>query len=333
MAFAILVLGLALLGWAYYHLFESSAFSGSVEGEMINLVIPSDNATLQTIGDSLRTHGFSEGPFWSVLTSRMNYTDDKIKPGRYEIQNTTNRIDLIRLLRSGRQKPVVVTFNNILTLEQLAGKLSRNLELDSLELLNHLDTLHSDDQMTFLYFIPDSYQVYYNVGPTELVDKFKRETEKFWSINERQAQLKKLGMSAQQVYILASIVERESQQKKEQPSVASVYHNRLRKGMKLQADPTVVFANGDFSLRRVLNKHLTKDSPYNTYRYEGLPPGPICMPSKTALQAALYPAETDYIFFCAKPGYSSEHAFASSLSAHNANARRYQKWLTSEGIR
>ena len=181
-------------------------------------------------------------------------------------------------------------------------------------------------------FIPNTYQVYWNISPTELIDRMKKESDKFWSDKNRMDKLAKLEMTKEEVYTLASIVEKETNYVPEKATVAGVYLNRLNKGIMLQADPTVVFANNDFKIRRVLNKHLEKDSPYNTYKYAGLPPGPIAIASISSIDAVLENKDHKFLYFCAVPDNSGQHAFAKTLSQHNANARKFQRWLNKQRI-
>jgi UPF0755 protein len=182
-------------------------------------------------------------------------------------------------------------------------------------------------------FIPNTYQVYWNTSPQNLLKRLQVENDAFWAKKNRREKAKSLGLSTQEVYTLASIVEKESLVMDEKPIIAGVYLNRLKKGMLLQADPTVVFAVGDFSIQRVLNKHLAIDSPYNTYKNVGLPPGPICMPSISSIDGVLNAEKHNYIFFCAKPNSGGRHAFANTLAGHNRNAAIYRNWLQANQIR
>lgn len=182
-------------------------------------------------------------------------------------------------------------------------------------------------------FIPNTYELYWDTDPLLFVTRMQKEHDKYWSQKGRKEQIERLGLSEKEVYTLASIIEKETTNGKERATISGVYHNRLKKGMALEADPTVVFAVGDFSIRRVLNKHLKTESPYNTYLNVGLPPGPIYMPTLASLEAAIFPEEHNYIFFCAKPGYENEHSFASTLREHLRNANIFHNWLNNEGIK
>lgn len=274
------------------------------------------------------------------LTSRlMKYDQSNIKGGLFEIQNGWSNRKLIKHLRSGKQKPIKLTFNNARTIEDLVGKIATQIEIDSSSILKYLYDSSNlsnwgiDKEQLLCQLLPNTYEVYWNTSIENLMKKLIAERDKFWAQNERRVKAEKLGLSEVEVCILASIVEKETLVEDEKNTVAGVYTNRLEKGILLQADPTVVFANGDFSIRRVLNKHLEKDSPYNTYKYAGLPPGPIYMPNTSTLDAVLDKEDHSYLYFCAKPDNSGRHAFAKRLTDHNKNARIYQKWLNNRGIK
>jgi len=262
-----------------------------------------------------------------------------VKPGHYQLRDGMTNRQLINLLKSGQQSPLNLTFTNVRLRRELADKLGKQIEatprqIDSL--LSSPDFTRSlgfDTTTVLAMFVPNTYQVYYTTSAEKLLRRMKDEYEKFWT-PARDAAREKLGLTRAQVSTLASIVEAEQQQHPdERPRIAAVYLNRLKRGMKLQADPTVVYANRDFTIKRVLNKHLQKDSPYNTYRVAGLPPGPIDLPSIASLDAVLHPEQNDYLYFCAKDDFSGYHAFAANEQQHLLNARRYQAALTRAGIR
>jgi UPF0755 protein len=264
--------------------------------------------------------------------------DTNVKAGRYKVQTHWNNLELVRHLRSGQQEPVKVTINNLRLLPELAGKVSAYLEFDSLQLLDALtrpqeydpDFPYSHDSIMCL-FLPNSYEFYWNTTPAKFLERMGTEYKRFWS-EDRLAKANKLGLTPAQVYILASIVEKETLVKDEKATIAGVYLNRINSGILLQADPTVVFALQAWQKERVLLRDLTVDSPYNTYMYAGLPPGPICMPELNSIEAVLNPESHDYLYFCAKPDLSGRHAFAKTLAAHNANARKFQSWLNQQNI-
>lgn len=271
-----------------------------------------------------------------IISDRLRYPH-AVKSGRYEVVDGMTMIDVVRMLRSGNQKAVNLTFNNIRTIENLAGRISNQLMLDSVELLNALsDRLVAEkygfDENTFVsMFIPNTYQVFWDTGVDNLLKRMKREYNSYWS-DDRKAKADRLGLTPIQVSILASIVEEEATYADEYPIVAGLYLNRLERGMKLEADPTVKYAIGDFALRRILFRHLEVESPYNTYRVEGLPPGPIRVPSVAAIDATLSPQSHKYLFMCAKDDLSGRHNFAVTHAEHARNAARYQRALNERGI-
>jgi len=258
--------------------------------------------------------------------------ENKIKPGRYKIENGISNNDLINLLRSGEQEPVSVTFNNVNNVFQLAGKVAKQIETDSASIVSYLfseeflnqNSLDSSD--VSLLFIPNTYEFYWNTSAKGFALRMKEEYEKFW--NGRRTNLAKgMGMTIKEVIVLASIVQKETQKNSEKAKIAGVYINRLNRKWLLQADPTLLYALNDPSIHRVLNAHKTIDSPYNTYKYLGLPPGPICIPSIASIDAVLNYDKTDYLYFCAREDLSGYHAFATTLKEHNRNAKKYQKAL------
>ncbi|MBK8388002.1 MAG: endolytic transglycosylase MltG [Saprospiraceae bacterium] len=266
----------------------------------------------------------------------MKYKKDEVPAGHYVINPDQTNKSIVRMLRAGEQAPMKLTINNVRTLAELAGAISKYIETDSLMILNVLrdPTIQSkynkNSETMMTAFLPDTYEVFWTTKPEKVIEKLADHTNNFWEKNA--GKLAKHGLTTEEAYTMASIVDKESNLAAEKATVAGVYLNRIKTGMKLQADPTVVFAMQDFTLRRVLLKHLEYDSPYNTYMYAGLPPGPICMPSMSSLNAVINAEDHDYIFFCAKPGYNAGHLFASNLTDHNQNAQTYQKWLASEGI-
>jgi len=276
---------------------------------------------------------------FSLVAGVMHYNKDKVPPGKYLLKPGMSNRELISILRAGKQSPVNITYNNVRYVEELAGKISNYIEEDSLDIVlllqdqefcqqRGLDTLN-----IMSLFIPNTYQFFWNTSALQLIRRMEKEHERFWQSEGRQEKADSLGLSRSEVFTLASIVEKETLVSSEKRTVAGVYLNRLRKGMLLQADPTVVFAVGDFSLQRVLNRHLAFESPYNTYLNQGLPPGPICMPDITTIDAVLNAEDHDYLYFCAKPGGGGRHAFAKTHRGHLKNAREYRNWLKANRIR
>ena len=271
------------------------------------------------------------------LAKQKKYTNN-IKPGRYKIDRALNNNELINLLRSGRQTPIKVTFNNLRTKEQLAGRIANQIEADSLTLLHYIsDTLFqqklglSDDNVACI-FIPNTYEFYWNTSADQFVKRMLKEYQKFWN-NDRKAKADKIKLNYYEVATLASIVEKEQNIKRdERPEIAGLYLNRIKKKMKLESDPTLIFALGDFTIKRVLNKDKKVDSPFNTYKHKGLPPGPICIPSINSIDAVLNASDHKYIFMCAKEDFSGYHNFAKTYAKHLINARKYQKALNKRKI-
>ena len=271
-----------------------------------------------------------------ILSERMNYPAN-LKTGRYAIKDGMTMPDVIRMLRSGNQTPVNITFNNMRTKENVAGRLSQQLLMDSVTLLNALNDdekikeLGFDENTLVAMFIPNTYEVYWDTSVDNLLSRMKKEYERFWN-DDRKSKAENIGLSPVQVSTLASIVEEEATYSDEYPIVAGLYLNRLKKGMRLEADPTVKFAVGDFSLRRILFRHLEVESPYNTYKNTGLPPGPIRIPSIKAIDGTLSPQSHNYLFMCAKDDLSGRHNFAITHAEHARNAARYQQALNQKGI-
>lgn len=263
---------------------------------------------------------------------------ESFKPGHYVLKPGMSVIDVARMLKLGLQTPVRVTVNPARIPAQLAGRLARQLDADSTDFLAAFtdrrlaETMGFDSLTFFSMFIPDTYEFYWTVRPEEFVERMHREYGRFWTA-ERDELRKRSGLSRLEVMTLASIVYEETRQVDEMPRIAGVYINRLRKGIPLQADPTVKYAMQDFGLRRILYRHLKYPSPYNTYINKGLPPSPICMPAVSAIDAVLHFEQHDYIFFCARPTFDGYHNFARTLSEHNANARAYSAELNRRKIK
>lgn len=271
---------------------------------------------------------------FSFLAKMMDY-DTQIKPGRYLLKANMTNLAAIRMLRAGLQQPVNVTFNNVRLKEELAERLTKNIELTPQEFdqaLKHYIETNKDGfnkHNIISMFIPNTYQVYYDISGAELIERMHDEYKKFWN-DERKRKAKNIGLTPMEVSTLASIVQAESIKKDESPKIAGLYINRLQNGIALQADPTLVFASGDFSIKRVLNVHKEIDSPYNTYKYPGLPPGPINMPFIHSIDAVLNYEDHNYLYMCAREDFSGYHNFASNYNEHLRNAARYQRQLTIE---
>lgn len=261
-----------------------------------------------------------------------------IIPGRYELINQMSNIRLVNNLKKGYQTPMNLTFNNIRTKEQLCKRFDEALMMSYDEIYSLLNSdvamakYNLNSKTSVALFIPNTYQVYWTISAQDLLDKMKKEYDKFWN-EERVKKCADADLSQVEVSTLASIVEEETKSAMEQPTVAGLYLNRLRKGMLLQADPTVKFAVGDFSLRRIRGIHLEVDSPYNTYKYEGLPPGPIRIPSMGVIDAVLNYDHHDYIYMCASEKFDGTHNFAVTFNDHQDNAKKYHKALNKRKIK
>jgi UPF0755 protein len=302
------------------------------------LYIPS-GSTIGNIADVIQKEGLvPDKSNFLFVASLMKY---KGKSGRYIIPKSTKSYHgLISILRKN-QIPLKLTFNNIRTKEQFAAHLDKLIEADSLSIIRSiinpvkLTKFGFNEQNVLAMYIPNTYEFYWNSNSEQFVDRMYQEYQKFWT-KERLAKAEKQKLSPAEVYILASIVDAETTYNPEKKRVAGVYLNRLRtKGWRLEADPTVVFAMGDFSIRRVTRDMLNVDSPYNSYRNDGLPPGPIRMASVAAIDAVLDAEEHQFMFFCAKPqldGEPAQHVFAENMNQHANNARIYRQWLNSRNI-
>lgn len=260
-----------------------------------------------------------------------------IKSGHYVIKNGMNNNRLLNLLRSGSQTPIDFTFNNIRTIQHFAGKVDEQLELDSLSFLQALSAndalmeMGFDEEKYAALFIPNTYELYWNISADDFVDKMINEYKRFWN-ESRIQKASDLKLTPIDVSILASIVDKETTKTSEMSRIAGVYLNRINRNWLLQADPTLVFALGDYDIKRVLDVHKEIESPYNTYKYIGLPPGPICIPSIAAIDAVLNAEKHKYFYFCAKDDLSGYHVFARNMSEHNANAEKYRKALNKKRI-
>jgi UPF0755 protein len=329
---ALLAIGLLIVGWLYVMLLKSpcdlqqTAYLDIYPGDTQEKVLQQ----LQKVGNVQSTKRLE------FLLNLMDYKSN-VKPGQYALKPGVTPFRIVRVLRSGLQTPVKLTFNNMRTVEELAGRLSKQLSTDSLTLLNCFrepawrDSLQLTEQNYMCVFIPDTYEVWWNISPDKLRGKFVKAWKYFWD-ETRLKEAYKIGLTQAQVSTMASIVEEETKQSDEMPKVAGLYLNRMRIDMPLQADPTVKFAVGDFTIKRILRQHTLINSPYNTYKIIGLPPGPIRIPSIRALDATLQATRHSYLYMCAKDDFSGYHAFATTFDQHEANAVKYRQALNKNGI-
>ena len=334
---------IAILGAGYYFYpkFEQYLYGiNSVKNTKTIDLYVSTGSTLDILTDSLVANKVIDMPerFKKYALFR-NLKNRTVEPGKYRIQSNSTLHELVNDLRKGNgEKEVRINLNNTRTLEDIANKITENIEVSSFDFLMLLTQTETQEKYGFnsesirTLFIPNTYNVWWDISKEELLERMAKEYKRFWNA-DRRAKVKEIGLSQTEVSTLASIVYSETKKADEAPKVAGVYVNRLKRGMLLQADPTLVFALGDFSVRRVLNKHKEINSPYNTYKNTGLPPGPIITPPISYLDAVLNYSSHEYLFFCAKPDYSGYHAFAKTNAQHNVNARKYYTFLNKEGIR
>lgn len=321
---------LAGVGYTFYR-----QFYGSVVKEPRDLYV-SSRTDYPGLLDSLHPY---VGHTWAFgkYADRLNLSES-FKPGHYVLEPGMSVIEVVRMLKLGLQTPVRVTLNYAKTRAHLAARLARQLDADSTQFMQALTDprlaaeVGTDSLQLFSIFIPNTYEFYWTVSPEDFVRRMRKEYDRFWT-KERDAARRRSGLSRDEVMTLASIVTEETAKADEMPRVAGVYINRLRKGMLLQADPTVKYALQDFSLRRILHKHLRTPSPYNTYLNKGLPPSAIAMPSVAAIDAVLNYEEHPYLFFCARPTFDGYHNFARTYSEHMANARAYSAALNQRNIK
>jgi UPF0755 protein len=273
------------------------------------------------------------GGFWFHLAAKRAKFSRCVKPGRYEIKDRMSIYNLVRMLKAGNQAPVNLVITKLRLPEDLAKKVGNTFECDSLQMITFLRNQDSlavyglDSNTVLSVILPNTYRYFWNTAPDKIFRRLVAESDKFWNA-ERKQKADTLGLSPKEVYILASIVEEETRLKSDKGKIASVYLNRLKKGMPLQADPTVKFAMKDFGLRRILFVHLRYPSPYNTYFVKGLPPGPICTPSAETIDEVLNAPKTDYLFFVASSSFDGSSIFTTHLTDHMKYAREYQKALT-----
>jgi UPF0755 protein len=330
--------GLALLVFIIIFLVYRNIFGISIKAEKKNQVIfiPTGSSYKQVL-DTLESNLIIKNRKVLEWVSDKKHYPTLIKPGRYVIDKDLSYNGLINLLRSGRQTPVKITFQNIRTLNQLAGKIGRQIETDSSQIVSFF----SDDsnfisdgfrkENIIALFIPNTYKFYWNTDAGGLYVRMLKEYRLFWN-DQRLIQAKEKGLNQKEVAILASIIDDEVAKTDEKPRIAGVYLNRLKRGIPLQACPTIKFALNDFTITRVLYKHLQTNSPYNTYRHRGFPPGPIGCPSIEGIDAVLNAEQHDYLYFAAKADFSGYHHFSRTLNEHNRYAALYQKELNKRKI-
>lgn len=324
---------LLIAGFTYCYLFSGLSKSAKTEYVYIDSDDTQDSvfSKIHPIANAIPMSGFS------TLARHSGYADH-IRTGRYAIHPGEGALMVFRHLKNGQQTPLSLTIPEVRTIDRLAGALARKLMLDSADVAIHLsDSAYCarwgyDTATVAALFVPNTYDIYWNVGLDRLMERMEKENQKFWN-DERRGKAEAMGMTPVEVATMASIIDEETANNAEKPMIAGMYYNRLKAGMPLQADPTIKFALKDFALRRIYHKLLYIDSPYNTYRYEGLPPGPIKIASIAGIDAVLNHVEHDYLYMCAKEDFSGTHNFARTYQEHLQNAARYTKALNERGIK
>jgi len=302
----------------------------------VRISVPT-GSTFDDLSDTLRRAGVLRSERTFIITARFKAFRRNVRPGSYLIEPGMSNNKMVNMLSAGLQAPVNVTFNNIRTLDELAGIIGNQIEADSASLMAFFSdeanyAADGFDRRTIIsVFIPDTYQVYWSVDASGFYRRMLREYNAYWN-EERKAKAEAIDLTPVEVSVLASIVDEEASRVDEKPRIAGVYLNRLRNGIPLQADPTVKYAVNDFTLRRILNKHLEVDSPYNTYLFKGLPPGPIRCPSRSGLESVLNAEAHSYLYFVAKPDGSGYHHFSHTLAEHNRYAAAYRRELNKRRI-
>lgn len=319
-----------------YQVFFSSNILNEKNDQETYIYIKKDTDFKSLLSSLHEQRIVSDGLSFAFVAKLLKYQDN-VKPGRYLMKPEMTNLEAVRYLRQGEGEPVRVTFNNVRLKSELPEKICQSLLADEeafAELLNdssYLAGFGFDTTTVLTMFIPDTYEMYWHTTEEKLFERMYNEHERFWN-DDRKAKAEQRNLTPTEVYILASIVDAETEHIDEKPRVAGVYLNRLEKGMLLQADPTLVFAWKDFTIGRVLNMHKEIDSPYNTYKNKGLPPGPIRMASVAAIESVLTPERHDYIYFCAKPDFSGYHAFAKTHAQHERNAAAWRRALNERKI-
>jgi len=330
--FLILIAGASIIGFKIY----GNLYAQNISTTKSTYLFLKSGTTYEVLIDSLsKNNQLNDIESFKNASKFKRFV--KIKPGKYKLTDGMSNNDLINKLRSGNQDPVNVVLYGIRKKEELAGKVAKKLDIDSLEFVAFLNDknklskygLNPDNILTV--FIPNTYQLFWNSSIEDFMNKMGDAYKKFWT-EDRKNKAQNIGLDQTEVSVLASIIQSESTRKDDKPIIAGVYLNRLQKGMPLEADPTLVWALNDFSIKRVLNKHKKIDSPYNTYMYKGLPPGPITLPSIESLDAVLNAQKHNYLYFCAKEDFSGYSNFAETLTEHLKNAKKYQKALSERGI-
>jgi UPF0755 protein len=343
--FFLLILGIgAYIGYPYYKVYNISKQPTNVENISIKSFEIPEGTKINELGDLLVENKILDNAEDFNYLANFKNKDKvielkKITVEKSKWQDYNSVLNNIVTQCNASTNVVNVQYNNVKSIEDIAGKLTQDIDLDSATFANFLNDENTINSLGFTkttystFFIPVKFEVFQDITKEELLEKLKKYYKTFWN-DERKSKASELGLSQSEITILASIVYEEQKVKfDEQPTIAGLYINRLQKGWLLQADPTVKYALGDPSIKRLLYVHLEVDSPYNTYKHAGLPPGPISFPESQTIDAVLNYEKHDYMYMCAKPEYSGYHNFSKTLNQHNVYAKAYQKWLNSEGIK
>lgn len=323
--------GIVAIGYFYFF----TTFSTLVEKQYVYIDDDDTADSVYTKLKPLSSHHALAG--FCTLARHFNY-DEKIHTGRFAIVPGMNTVNTFRMIRNGQQEPIMLTIPECRTMEQMSERLSKKLMIDSITIVQMLKNEAFCQQLGYdtctiaCVFVPNTYEVYWNTSIEKLMSRMVKEHDKFWT-SERKQKASELGLSANEVCILASIIDEETANNAEKPMIAGMYLNRLKINMPLQADPTIKYALKDFALKRIYNTHLEVSSPYNTYKNTGLPPGPIKVASIQGIDAVLNRVAHNYIYMCAKEDFSGTHNFAASYKEHLKNAARYSKALNERGIK
>lgn len=334
---AVILVILAILIGGYFTLnFYRTYFSPNFTGKEKYLYIKTGSNLDAVLTELEDKNMLTDVASFKKAAAKMELAKN-LKAGRYLVKKgMTNRV-AINMIKAGNQDPVKLKIHNLRTKENFAAFLAKNLEADSSQFIGVLDSNNLitkygfNEDNVYAMFIPNTYNVYWNESPVDFFKRMNKEYDSFWTAARKQ-KAASLNLTPIQVTILASIVDGEALYDKEMPIIAGLYLNRLNRGQLLQADPTVIFANGDFTVKRVTNKLLQAPSLYNTYKYAGLPPGPIMMPSINAIDAVLNHDKNNFLYMCAKEDFSGYHNFAATQEEHNANARKYREALNKRKI-
>lgn len=328
----LLIGGIAgLFGYNKYVMIMSSNVPDDLENNIV--FIPTKSSFNDVVKILDRNKQVLDTASFRKVAGMMNYNKKIVKSGRYKINPSWSNRSLIRHLRAGKQAPVNLVLNHGWLLEDVAAKAAQFIEPDSSDLVKlfydetYIKEYGYTTETLMSLFIPNTYEFFWNKNEKDFFQRMLKEHKRFWNSKDRLAKAEKLGMNPIEVYTLASIVEREISKNEEKKRVAGLYLNRIKDGMRLMADPTAKFATRDFKASRILYKHTRFDSPFNTYLYDGLPPGPISMASITSIDAVLNAEDHEYFYMCSKPDYSGYHVFSKSLEEHNRKANKYHRWL------